>query len=333
MIYIFFSIILYYINYETSLVKSIIVPSLYWIIYLFLIKYISSVLVININYTEQQVLKGDIFALEMMLLAYIFLIFLVFIIKFVVTKNNFIKNIHLIFFTFINIVSFLLIFRGAAKDINVNFVDNIFIIIIGFTIVIFNLYLLSMMDKLLESRRIEIENKFMKEKIEIEYKYIKKLQYSNENIRILKHDIKNHLICIRNIHNNKEAFDKYLDSVDIEVNKINDIYDTGSIIVDAILDEKKIICDNYNIKLYVKANFTGCDFISAFDLCTIMSNLLDNAIESNLKVKNSDCRNITVKANCEKYMLIIIVENNKSNKIIKSKQSIITDKKIKLFMD
>ncbi len=61
-------------------------------------------------------------------------------------------------------MSFLLIFRGAAKDINVNFVDNIFIIIIGFTIVIFNLYLLSMMDKLLESRRIEIENKFMKEK-------------------------------------------------------------------------------------------------------------------------------------------------------------------------
>lgn len=107
------------------------------------------------------------------------------------------------------------------------------------------------------------------------------IKQSNFEIRRIRHDMKNHLLVIKELASSGKAFEaaSYSDELLGEIAASETFYRTGNEIVDAIISDKKAKAGKRGISLEVTGNIVGCE-LNAVDLCTIIANLLDNAIEA-----------------------------------------------------
>lgn len=102
-----------------------------------------------------------------------------------------------------------------------------------------------------------------------------------------KHDIKHQLQVIEQLvaSNNSASAQQYLDEYKAKMPQKDDFL-TGSISVDALLTAKSLACKHHNISLHVFQCPLNSLPISEVDFCTILGNLLDNAIEGNDRIVN-----------------------------------------------
>jgi sensor histidine kinase regulating citrate/malate metabolism len=101
-------------------------------------------------------------------------------------------------------------------------------------------------------------------------------------------------------------------------------------ILDIILNDKKNICQSKGIDLFADINFKECDFIDVADVCSIFSNMIDNAIEACEKIENNNIvKKIKIKGTIVKKLYVIKCENTKTNKVELKNGLAITDKKDK----
>lgn len=112
---------------------------------------------------------------------------------------------------------------------------------------------------------------------------------SNFELRRVRHDMKNHLLAIRNLAENskREELLLYLDSISADIEKAASPYRSGNDVADAIIADKMSKASKRGITLEVTGDLTGL-IIEPADLVTILSNLLDNAIEAVSKLYGSE---------------------------------------------
>ncbi len=99
-----------------------------------------------------------------------------------------------------------------------------------------------------------------------------------------------------------EEMMKYLRDLDKDLSTIDQVIKTGNIMVDSILNTKISIAEKNNIKVTADAVVSDKVAISDIDLCVIIGNLLDNAIEASMTVENEE----------ERFIRIYIAEKNGS---------------------
>ncbi|MCE9676829.1 ATP-binding protein [Paraclostridium bifermentans] len=188
--------------------------------------------------------------------------------------------------------------------------------------------LLMIVFKIIKDIKEKSEERLLKEKIDIQYKYYLNLQESQNKVKKLYHDINNHMFCIKNLSSDKEDVNKYIDEMSKELNQFKEIHNTGNMILDIILKEKQNICNENNIDLTCDVNFSKCNFIEMTDVCSIFSNILDNAIEACNKT-SMDKKYIKIRGTLVKSYYVIRCENSKTNKLEIKNSKIITSKKDK----
>ena len=117
-------------------------------------------------------------------------------------------------------------------------------------------------------------------------KHFEKVRESDLEMRRLRHDMNNHIICMNELYKGEKygELGEYLKQLTNTVTEIQAPIRTGNEIVDAIISEKVEEAESFQIKIQVDGDFKGVT-ISAMDLCTVFSNLLDNAIEAAKAVK------------------------------------------------
>lgn len=100
-----------------------------------------------------------------------------------------------------------------------------------------------------------------------------------------KHDIKHQLQVIEQLvaSNNSASAQQYLDEYKAKMPQTDDFL-TGSISVDALLTAKSLACKHHDISLHISQCPLNSLPISEVDFCTILGNLLDNAIEGNDRI-------------------------------------------------
>lgn len=74
--------------------------------------------------------------------------------------------------------------------------------------------------------------------------------------------------------------EEYLDSLNDDLTTVDTVVKTGNVMVDAILNSKLSLIRARNIPLRVKAAVPARPGIGEVDLCVIIGNLLDNAMEA-----------------------------------------------------
>lgn len=125
--------------------------------------------------------------------------------------------------------------------------------------------------------------------------YLMTIEESYRKNRALMHDLKNHIIVLRSFAEKKE-YDKLLEYTDTLSEKVSENLfpvHSGNTVLDALLADKYHSARRNKIFVeFVTVNY-NIDFDNG-DLCTVIGNLLDNAITENLKTARTDDRRISV---------------------------------------
>ena len=116
-----------------------------------------------------------------------------------------------------------------------------------------------------------------------------------QTMRAWRHDYHNHIQSIKAMiaMQKSEELDKYLDTLEADLDSIDIAIRTGNVGLDAILSSKVSIARRNNIEVNCTAKVPLDIKISDVHLCAIVGNLLDNAIEACEKIKccNSGAQN------------------------------------------
>ncbi|MBU3212063.1 sensor histidine kinase [Clostridium algidicarnis] len=106
------------------------------------------------------------------------------------------------------------------------------------------------------------------------------------NMRGWRHDYHNHLQTMKAYlsMNELKELDEYLFKVEKDLDAVDNLVKSGNVMMDAILNSKISIMKRHNIEVDFKAVLPEDLKISDVDLCVMVSNLLENAIEACVQV-------------------------------------------------
>ena len=141
---------------------------------------------------------------------------------------------------------------------------------------------------------------------------IRNLQQSEKSIRSLRHDLKNHAIALRLLleQGDTERAIKYLETFQSEAEVPNGTFRTGNDLLNGLLKQKLSSALEQGINVEVSLDFRQGEFIEPFDLCVLMGNILDNAVEACLKIDSESDRFIRVSGGLSANCLLIKAENS-----------------------
>lgn len=167
--------------------------------------------------------------------------------------------------------------------------------------------------------RYKEADKLNRELLNLQNTYYMELQQKNFDIRCFKHDIKNHIICLKYFleNNDLETAIEYISQINAQIQYFSPRYHLGNSVIDAILNEKSILINKKNIDLSVNGRFPTRINITEYDLCTIFANALENAIEACCEIENERFIKIQI-GYYNEYVSIVIVNSSLEAKTLKT---------------
>ncbi len=121
-------------------------------------------------------------------------------------------------------------------------------------------------------------------------KYYDEVESMYTKMRGWRHDYHNHIQALQAsmaLGHYDQVVD-YLRSLNEDLTNVDSTIKTGRLMADAILNGKMNIAAQNQIPVHVKARIPEEMPVSDVDLCVIIGNLLDNAIEENKKLPEAD---------------------------------------------
>ncbi len=134
---------------------------------------------------------------------------------------------------------------------------------------------------------------------------------SRESIDIINHkyhDLK-HQIAVLRAEPDAARRSAYLDGMEEKIRDYEAQNKTGNSVLDTVLTGKSLYCARHGIELTCVADGARLEFMDVMDICTIFGNLLDNAIECELGIKEKEKRLIHLAVYAKKGFLVIQCEN------------------------
>lgn len=179
-----------------------------------------------------------------------------------------------------------------------------------------------MLRKNYEEQVIEYQNKVIKKQVdEVQNVYLK--------MRGWRHDYHNHMQTLKAYlaMKNYSVMDKYLDDLTENLDSIDFMIKSGNVNLDAILNSKITMAKAKNISVNCKARLPEKLTISDIDLCILIGNLLDNAIESCGTMSEDSEKFIRIYIGIFKEQLYICVTNATKELVRKFDSEYITNKR------
>lgn len=179
----------------------------------------------------------------------------------------------------------------------------------------------------LNVKYIEAEKRIRINEMSQQYDYYIRLEKETDNIKRLAHDFRNHLEALKSDHDNEEK-QEYVRSIEKRLERYECYYRTGNTFVDSILQSKAQQAADSGIEFKVIADFRPFQSVKNEDLCTIIANIVDNALREcsliRMETPEEECI-IQVKARRTLNFLWIYCENS-----IREKQAKIVSKATEL---
>lgn len=117
---------------------------------------------------------------------------------------------------------------------------------------------------------------------ELLQKYYAEVESMYTKMRGWRHDYRHHIQTLK-VHASKGELDevqKYLDMLDDDLTNVEAVVRTGNRITDAILNSKLSLAREKQITVKAETNIPVQLSIPELDLCIVIGNLLDNAMEA-----------------------------------------------------
>lgn len=201
-------------------------------------------------------------------------------------------------------------------------------------LVIMNEYLLLLVYFLAESNQRYMKKTYEESAAQYQNMVLSRQVSEVQNIymtmRGWRHDYHNHLQTLKAhlmLNQSKEA-KVYLDKLEMDLDKVNPLIETGNVNLDAILNSKLSLALKGKIEINYKAEVPAELTVSDLDLCVLIGNLIDNAVEACEKIESGDSvRFIRLYIGVLKKQLYITITNGTGEIIRKLDEEYITAKR------
>jgi signal transduction histidine kinase len=123
--------------------------------------------------------------------------------------------------------------------------------------------------------------------IESQQKYYTLVNEKQQEIRSIRHEMKNHLACINSLYQTGKLkeMEEYISQLTAAADDTKELFDTGNDIVNAILNDAESRYEKEHIKIRLQGGFPEHLQIAPMDLCIIFANLVSNAAEAILRME------------------------------------------------
>ena len=176
-------------------------------------------------------------------------------------------------------------------------------------------------DKLIERKVTLFEQELLQ-------KYYAEVESMYGKMRGWRHDYRHHIQAMK-VHAAKGELAEiqcYLDMLDDDLTNVETVIRTGNRAADAVLNSKLSLAGERQIRIKAEVRIPVLLTTPELDLCTIIGNLLDNAMEACLKIEEQEKRFLRVYIDVLKGQLYIYVMNSVGEKPQKKGRLYLTTK-------
>ena len=170
-------------------------------------------------------------------------------------------------------------------------------------------------DRLIAKRVASFEKEMMQ-------KYYAEVENMYSKMRGWRHDYRHHIQAMKVHAANREyeEIDRYLDMLDDDLTNVETVIKTGNRMADAILNSKLSLAAQKDIQVKADAKIPVSLTVSELDLCIVVGNLLNNAIEACMELPPEE-RLIRIYMEMKGNYLYIALTNTAAGKKKKSFRS------------
>ena len=211
--------------------------------------------------------------------------------------------------------------RGTALD------DTMAVLLllseIGFFLL--NLICIAITASLNKSNQAAENFKLQNQQLEHNIRYAEAVRGQYQEIRSMRHDMKQHLAAVNGLLSEEKynAAQRYISEITNGIEQIEIFMDVGNDFVNAILNSKLSIAKSKGIEVLCNSS-SEVDGINEFDLCNLIGNMLDNAIEAAEKTGSGAV--VEVSLFSDKYKLMMTVSNSILQSVLSDNSELKTTK-------
>lgn len=179
-------------------------------------------------------------------------------------------------------------------------------------------FILFAYKKLLENFNLNKELSLLLQQEHFLKQYVEEARINYNKTKALRHDIKNHIIIIKELLDNGKTDQALSYASDIEkiAEKASFQCNTNNPATDILLGNKLGMAKSYGIDVFCSLMLPYPCTIRDIDFCIILSNMLDNAINACIKMKKEEERYIYVTGRIQGKFILIEVKNTFNGKKI-----------------
>ena len=162
-------------------------------------------------------------------------------------------------------------------------------------------------ESTVKAQNENVELKLQQQKAELDTEYYSALQNQYDDSNIIIHDIKRHLLSIKDL-----ADDYNNDRIKEYVNSLYDEYQIKYIrqysnnnLVNAIINRYAIMCKKLSIDFYCDIRDIDFSFITDAHITTILDNILENAVES-AKLSNNKTIDLSIETFNQNFVTLCV---------------------------
>lgn len=126
--------------------------------------------------------------------------------------------------------------------------------------------------------------------IRCQLSYLEQYRNENQSIRTLRHDLRGHLQMLQSLQesNQRRKTEIYLESLQTETERIRELEFTGNQAADIVLSNQKKRAQEAGIPFTCEGTLPWMDKMKPMEVCSLLSNLLDNAYDASKEEKEPD---------------------------------------------
>ena len=188
---------------------------------------------------------------------------------------------------------------------------NFYIYLSSGGLIFVNLLVFLLFSRLQKQLALQRDTDILTAQLKQQEMSVNRMETLYNRTRAFRHDIKNHILLMNMLaeQENYDGLKKYLRDMSGVIDESDYVRISGISAVDAILNEKMYEAQAESITTGFDVINLDKNNIQSIDLCIILSNALDNAIEANRKIEDTSLRYIKLKVHGNETFSVISVSN------------------------
>lgn len=206
--------------------------------------------------------------------------------------------------------------------------DSVWLAVSAIGALIMSIAILWLFDHLSKQTRVLVQLEADARETDLQNRHLREIQGLYDRMRMWRHDHRNHVIVMQSLLERKQYDEifNYIQEFDAKFSSFEYFINTGNISVDALLSTKGAFAQSKGIHFEISMNLPPQLAVTSFDLCNLLGNLVDNAIEACERTQpGTECK-IDLSTTLMSHNLQITISNSTDGLYRRSGDSLLSRK-------